>query len=1012
MASEISDLIFIRDKRHFQRGMRARSVSLRATCPVEKSFVIPNNAFVDQLVENLRAIVGREHVRSDPDELLVYECDGLTQHKHTPRAVVFPAATEEVAEVVKTLSRAGVSFAPRGAGTGLSGGALAIERGIVVELARMRRLLKLDVENRTAVVETGMVNARLSRAVAAHNLYYVPDPSSGAVCTIGGNIAENAGGIHCLKYGTTTDHVLAARVVLSDGQIIDLDNGGAGRSFGYALPGYDLPHYDLLGVFVGSEGTFGIATEATVKLLPLPSAVRTMLADFTDVDAASRAVSAIIAAGIVPAALEMVDGATIRAVEASVFAAGLPLDAEAALLIELDGLEAGLDAEAARAEKLCRDHGARNVRHAEDEHERKRLWAARKGAFGAMGRLAPDMMIQDAVVPRSRLPEVLAATYRIAAQYRLRLANVFHAGDGNLHPFISFDRRDGEEVLRVEAAGREIMETCVRAGGTITGEHGVGLDKSAYLPLIFSPGDLDAMLCARAAFDPLRLCNPGKIIPAPRGCGEARAVAATQTTAQSTPVSTQSTQRDRFDEKLRHLPPTQQSNAEQSNIDLTQKPSRSHALSLDSDAARGALAQCVGAGNISVKGETVEVAPANEAEASEVVRLAATQAWPVAPAGARLRLDAGERSHAPRLDITTRRMTRMIEHEPADLVATAEAGLTLSAFNQQLARSDQWLPLDPPDDGRATLGGIVATGIGGAQSSAYGAPRAFVLGMRVLLADGRIIKAGGRVVKNVAGYDLCKLFTGSHGTLGLITELTFKLRPRPAREATLIARAHDAPSLYGRARQLLAGAFLPVAVELLSPRFAAQLGLTKEAGQFEDAAQFALLIRFAGAEATVSSQLGRAHALFVQDAALSPEIISDDVTLWRTLAAAPLRTEHELRWRCAVKPSALPLLFNALARLQSDRRRCRTFSWHAGLGDGRLRVMQSAQATGSGEAAKLNEMRSIVEENGGSLVIEAAPAESEREVAMQTRVETHALLMRRVKQQFDPHGMFCPGLFS
>jgi glycolate oxidase subunit GlcD len=968
---------------------------LRATCPVEKSFVIPDSISVDQLVENLRAVVGREHVRSDPDELLVYECDGLTQHKHTPRAVVFPASTEEVSDVVKTLARAGVSFAPRGAGTGLSGGALAIERGVVVELARMRRLLKVDVENRLAVVETGMVNAGLSRAVAAHNLYYVPDPSSGAACTIGGNIAENAGGIHCLKYGTTTDHVLAARVVLSDGQIVDLGNAnGVPQPSGNALPGDALPRYDLLGVFIGSEGTFGIATEATVKLLPLPSAVRTMLADFTDVDAASRAVSAIIAAGLVPAALEMVDGATIRAVEASVFAANLPLDAEAALLIELDGLEAGLDAEAARAETLCREHGARHVRHAANEHERKRLWAARKGAFGAMGRLAPDMMIQDAVVPRSRLPEVLAATYRIAAKYQLRLANVFHAGDGNLHPFISFDRRDGDEVLRVEVAGREIMETCVRVGGTITGEHGVGLDKSAYLPLIFSPDDLAAMMQVRAAFDPSGLCNPGKIIPAPRGCGEARAVAS----GHATTAAAQATQTSRFEVRQPGLPP-----APGLDIDSTQKPSRSSSFALDGDGARRALAECVGEMNVSFKGETLVVAPANETEAREIMRLASAHAWPVVPTGAHLRLDAFRSSCPLRLNLTTRRMTRMIRHEPADLVATAEAGLALAAFNQQLAQSDQWLPLDPPDDGRATLGGVAATGLSGALGMAYGAPRAFVLGMRVLLADGRMIKAGGRVVKNVAGYDLCKLFTGSHGTLGLITELTFKLRPRPACEATLIVRAPGALALYRRARGLLAAEFLPLAFELLSPAFSAQLGLAADDGQFT------ALLRFAGAEETVASQLERARSLFAQDNLTSLEVVNGDATLWPALAAAPLRTTHELRWRAQVKPSDLPLLFDALAREQSDPRV--ELLWHAGLGDGRLRVMQSAEAAGENGAARLNRLRRTVEENGGSLVLEAAPVEIRREVTRRDRVEMEASLSRRVKQQLDPQGLLSQAIF-
>src|SRR5256714_8680760 len=480
----------------------------------------------DALIDELRDVVGAQNVLSEPDELLVYECDGLPQHKHLPRAVVFPNSTEETSEVVALLNDEGVSFAPRGAGTGLSGGALAVNRGVVIELARMRKILGIDPENRIARVQTGLVNAQLSRAAAPYGLYYAPDPSSQPSCTIGGNIAENAGGIHCLKYGTTTDHVVAARVVLSDGAIVDLD--------------LNKPGYDLLGVFVGSEGTFGIATEAIVKLAPIPPAVRTLLADFLDVNDASRAVSAIIAAGVLPAALEMMDKAIIRAVEASVFTAGLPIDAQAVLLVELDGGKAGIDDEAQKAAGILKEHGARSVHSATDEKERKKLWAARKGAFGAVGRLMPDIMIQDAVVPRSRLPEVLAETYRISAKYNLQLANVFHAGDGNLHPLICFDLRRGADLENVRQAGREIMEVCVRAGGSITGEHGVGLDKSTYLPLIFSEDDMGAMLQVRAAFDPSGLCNPGKIIPMPRGCGEARAVA-TQSVTEPRAIGTGST---------------------------------------------------------------------------------------------------------------------------------------------------------------------------------------------------------------------------------------------------------------------------------------------------------------------------------------------------------------------------------------------------------------------------------------------------------------------------------------
>src|SRR4030095_11177427 len=434
----------------------------------------------------------------------------LPQHKYRPRAVVFPSSTEETAAVMRELARAKVPFTPRGAGTGLSGGALALNSGVVIELARMRKILSIDPENRIAVVQPGVVNLNVSKAVAPYGLYYVPDPSSQPTCTIGGNIAESAGGIHCLKYGTTTDHVLGLRVVLAGGEIVEL--GGADG-------------YDLLGTFIGSEGTFGIATEATLRLAQSPPAVRTLLADFLEVNDASHAVSAIIAAGVMPAALAMMDGEIIRAVEASVFAAGLPPDAGAALLIELDGIEAGLDDEAERVTSICMEFGARSCRRARDENERKKLWAARKGAFGAIGRISPDSMIQDAVVPRSRLPGVLGAAYEVAARNKLRIANVFHAGDGNLHPLICFDSRFPEEVLRVKEAGRELMEVCVAAGGTITGEHGVGLDKRELLPLVFSDADMDAMLRVRWAFDPLGLCNPGKIDSMLRGCGEARVVA-------------------------------------------------------------------------------------------------------------------------------------------------------------------------------------------------------------------------------------------------------------------------------------------------------------------------------------------------------------------------------------------------------------------------------------------------------------------------------------------------------
>ncbi|MGH9899234.1 MAG: FAD-binding oxidoreductase, partial [Pyrinomonadaceae bacterium] len=461
---------------------------------------------MNKLIKDLTWIVGEKGVISEPDERLVYDCDGIPHYKFRPQLIVLPGSTTEVSAVVRLLAKNDLPFAPRGAGTGLSGGALT--DSVSIALTRMRRLIDFDPLNRRAIVETGYINAHLSREGARYGLSYVPDPSSQSACTIGGNIAENSGGIHCLKYGTTVDHVLAIRAVLPDGEIVDL-NGQAGG-------------LDLLGLFIGSEGTFGIATEATLKLTPLPESVRTLLCDFTDVNDASQAVSSIIAHGILPAALEMMDKAIIHAIEASAYATGMPLDAEAVLLIELDGMDADLDDELKRAAELCRKHGARSVKRAANEKERKQLWAARKSAFGAVGRITPDVMIQDAVVPRSRLPEVLAQSYKIGAKYNLRVANVFHAGDGNLHPLICYDSRQVDEVVSVREASRELMNVCVEAGGSITGEHGVGLDKINYLPLIFSDADMTAMLRVRAAFNPSGLCNPGKIIPIARTCGETR----------------------------------------------------------------------------------------------------------------------------------------------------------------------------------------------------------------------------------------------------------------------------------------------------------------------------------------------------------------------------------------------------------------------------------------------------------------------------------------------------------
>jgi glycolate oxidase len=463
------------------------------------------------LAPALARIVGDGGVLNGHAETLVYECDGYTLEKSAPELVVLPRSTAETAAVVRTLAAAGVAFVPRGAGTGLSGGALPVGAPVMICTTRMNRLRLIDTANRRVVAESGVVNARVSAAVAGAGLYYAPDPSSQPACTIGGNVAENSGGPHTLKYGVTTNHVLGVELVLPDGEVVAI--GGLVE---------DAPGYDLTGLVVGSEGTFGVVTAATLRLLKTPEATRTFLAAYDGIDAASETVSGLIAGGMVPAALEMMDRLIIQAVDAA-YGVGFPADVGAVLIIEIDGIDAALDAEEEQVLAVCRRHGAREVRVARDAAERSLLWKSRKRAFGAVGRLAPNYCTQDGVVPRTRLPEILRRIAAAAERHRLRIANVFHAGDGNIHPILLYDERNGDEVRRVLAAGTEILEACVELGGSVTGEHGIGIEKAQQMPLLFSPADLLAMREVRAVFDPGGRSNPGKIFPDAKGCIEVRA---------------------------------------------------------------------------------------------------------------------------------------------------------------------------------------------------------------------------------------------------------------------------------------------------------------------------------------------------------------------------------------------------------------------------------------------------------------------------------------------------------
>ena len=461
------------------------------------------------LINELRAVVGDHYVLVEKEDVIVYEQDGSI-FQVMPEIVVVPGNVDEVAAVMKAAQRGGVPIVPRGSGTGLAGGAVPAEGGIVLSLARLNRILKIDLQNRIAILEPGVINLDVTKAVAKDGFFYAPDPSSQAACSIGGNVANNSGGPHTLAYGVTTNHVLGVEVVLDNGQVLWL--GGEVS---------DTPGYDLCGIFVGSEGTMGVVTKVAVRLMQTRESVRTLLAIFDEMDVATRTVVDITAAGIIPAALEMMDRTTIEAVETG-SPVGFPRDAEAVLIVEVEGVLEQTDRSVNLVHAICQRNGGREVRVAKDDSERQLLWKGRKGAFGAMGALAPNYYVQDGVVPRSKLPEIMRRIAEISKRYNLRIANVFHAGDGNLHPNILFDMRIPGELDRVIEAGAATLRACTELGGSITGEHGVGIEKKAYIGLLFTEQDLEAMSRIRKVFDPDNRFNPAKLFPTPISCGEMR----------------------------------------------------------------------------------------------------------------------------------------------------------------------------------------------------------------------------------------------------------------------------------------------------------------------------------------------------------------------------------------------------------------------------------------------------------------------------------------------------------
>jgi len=642
-------------------------------------------------LQPLTQLFHKRQLATDKVELITYEVDaGFDRGK--PDGVFYPESTADVSQIMRWANQQRVPLIARGAGTGLSGGAVAEHGGIIVEFARMNRILELDVTGRSAVVEPGLVNLVLDGEAKRRGLYFPPDPSSQRSSVLGGNIGENSGGPHCFKYGVTTNYVTGLEVVLADGSVVQL--GG---------PALDYPEYDLCGVMVGSEGTLGIVTKAFVRMIRNPPGVKTLMIAFDSLEQAGRAVSAVIAAGLVPATLEMMDKKIMGMIEAY-SGAGLPVEAEAGLIVEVDGYPAGLDGQMEEVADLLTQHGGHTLRIAQSEEERQKIWYGRKSAAGAMSRLSPSFYLVDVTVPRSRLADMLTAVNDVCDRYGLTTGHVFHAGDGNLHPIILCDARDKALMERVFAACDEIIQLCVERQGSITGEHGVGIEKRRYMPAMYSGAELAAMLDLKAIFDPNTLLNPGKVFP------------------------------DR-------VPPVAYAAPVAPNANL--------------------------------------FTPDTVAEAAAGLAALSTQ-------GKRVQIRSNPQPADPGIcHLSTARLSGVHTFAPDDLYVTVGAGTSLAELHAFLAAQQfQTALVSPWPD--ATVGGLIAANVNGPQRMRYGGVRDNVLSATVALADGRVIQTGRVVVKNVAGYDVTKLFVGSHGTLGLMAAATLKLIPKPRTQRTLV----------------------------------------------------------------------------------------------------------------------------------------------------------------------------------------------------------------------------------
>ena len=909
-------------------------------------------------IKELTKIVGKENVLSSKRDLLAYSYDA-TQQQEMPDVVVLPHNTAEISAIVKAAHREGIPIVPRAAGTGISGGTVPIKGGIVLEISRMNRILDLDTANRRAVAEAGVVNLDLQNALAPFGYLYPPDPASQKSSTLGGNVGENAGGPLCFRYGVTTKYVCGMEVVLPNGEVVD---------FGGSVE--DIPGYDLRGLLVGSEGTLGIATRLILHIVPLPEARQTMLAIFDSLEAAGQAVSDIIGAGIVPAALEVMDKPMCEAIEQSVHA-GYPTDADGVVLIEVAGVTESIDREVKSISEICQRAKVRELRIPKTTAERDAIWKGRLGAFGSIARICPPYLVNDGTVPRPKLAQALRKTKEIVEKYHVQVANVFHAGDGNLHPLILYDANNPEETAAAKKASGEILDVCIALGGTITGEHGIGLQKLAAMYHMFSPADLATMRKIKQVFDPDNILNPGKLIPPEE---------------EGAPVRKETAPKEGKDPQQR----------------LAKIVGSENVKTGDKETAPYAVDGLVP--------KTVVFASTTE-QVSQIIKAANEFRLSVIPWGGGTKQQVGPCLSAADIVLCMKNMKKIVELDKENYSIRVEAGIVNGELQRQLAENRFFFPLDPLFTETSTIGGELAANANGPLRFMYETVRDLVLGLTVVTPTGDIIHPGGKAgktMKNVAGLDLVRMLISSWGTLGVITEASLRLFPPPEVSKSLWLTFSNFEDAFRLVTQLLSSVLTPSSVELID--WIAGHNMKHDYGSRLKEGEVLLIVNSEGSSETVSRHVKEINTLAEANKARNIVTLDGEeaTKAWNAyrgvhqsiLSAAP----STVQGKASVPISKLGDMFKAVKEVGDRYSVGIGIMAHAGNG-----ILYPYFTAGNADAAKIiGDLRQAAEGLGGFFIVEAAPLEVRKSVDVWPWRSDYTL-MKRLKTQLDPNNILNPG---